>query len=121
MLRTGDWTVLASGRAIVAGLAWQAWLAPGDAADTAIIRAGGTIVRTVALSQAQTLAIPGPLGITRIEIAAGRARVQADPSPRQLCVRQGWLAHAGDAALCLPNQVSIELAGRSPAHDTRAY
>ena len=121
MLRTGDWTVLASGTAIVAGLAWQAWLAPGDAADTAIIRAGGTIVRTVALSQAQTLAIPGPPGITRIEIAAGRARVQADPSPRQLCVRQGWLAHAGDAALCLPNQVSIELAGRSPAHDTRAY
>jgi hypothetical protein len=121
MLRAGDWGVLAGGAAVVAGLAWQAWFAPNDAADTAVIRAGGAIVRTVALARTQTVAVAGPLGVTRIEIAAGRARVQADPSPRQLCVKQGWLARAGEAALCLPNQVSLELTGRRAAHDTLAY
>lgn len=121
MLRIGDIGVLAGGSAAVAALVWQAWFAPTDAAETAVIRAGGEIVRTVALSRAQTIAVPGPLGVTRVEIGDGRARVQADPSPRQLCVRQGWLARAGEAALCLPNQVSLELAGRHTAHDTLAY
>jgi len=33
--------------------------------------------------------------------------VAADPSPRQICVRQGWL-RAGEAVVCLPNRVSVE-------------
>ena len=63
----------------------------------------------------------GPLGITVVEIAAQRARIRSDPSPRQLCVRQGWLTVAGDAAICLPNQVSIELLGNERRYDALTY
>lgn len=121
MLKTGDFGVLAAGTVTVVALAWWAWFAPSNAADTALIRAAGKVVHSVPLTRTQTLVIPGPLGATRIAIEPGRARVLADPSPRQLCVKQGWLARAGDAALCLPNQVSLELTGRLTPYDTRAY
>jgi hypothetical protein len=47
--------------------------------------------------------------------------VAADPSPRQLCVKKGWLTLSGQAALCLPNQVSLEIRGRTPTYDTLGY
>ncbi len=121
MLKTGDFGVLAAGMSTVAAFAWWAWFAPSTAADTALIRAAGKLVHSVPLTHARTLTIPGPLGPTRIAIEPGRARVLADPSPRQLCVKQGWLAHAGDAALCLPNQVSLELTGRHTPYDSLGY
>lgn len=119
MLRAGDYVVLAAGGTVVVALALWAW--GGGRGDTAIIRAGGRIVHTAALTHVQNFAVAGPLGTTRIEVEPGRARVAADPSPRQLCVKQGWLTLAGQAALCLPNQVSLEIRGRSPTHDTLGY
>ena len=89
--------------------------------DTAVIRAAGQVVETVSLTQARTFSVSGPLGATQIEIEPGRARVARDPSPRQLCVRQGWLTQSGQAALCLPNQVSLEIRGRLSAYDTLGY
>jgi hypothetical protein len=36
-------------------------------------------------------------------------------------VRRGWLTQAGDVALCLPNQVSVEIRGRAAAYDSLGY
>ncbi len=119
MLRAGDFVVLAAGGTLVGALALWAW--GGSRGDTAVIRAGGRIVQTATLTHAQRFSVAGPLGTTRIEVEPGRARVAADPSPRQLCVKQGWLTLAGQAALCLPNQVSLEIRGRHPTHDTLGY
>jgi hypothetical protein len=119
MLRAGDVGVLLAASGLVVALAILAW--GGDRGDTAIIRAAGKIVRTAALTHPQTLTVAGPLGITRIEIEPGRARVAGDPSPRQLCVKQGWLTQSGQTALCLPNQVSLEIRGRTLTYDTLGY
>lgn len=119
LLRPGDWLVLFLGCAAVASLATLFW--SGTAGDTLIIRAGGKIHDQASLRRAQTLSVQGPLGATLIEIQPGRARIAHDPSPRQLCVKQGWLSRAGEAALCLPNQVSVEIQGAVRAHDSVAY
>jgi hypothetical protein len=119
LLRAGDVGVLLAGAGVVAALTAYAW--GGSRGDSAVIRAAGHIVRTVDLTRAQIVSVNGPLGITRIEIEPGRARVAADPSPRQLCVKQGWLTLAGQAALCLPNQVSVEIRGSTLAYDTLGY
>ena len=119
-LRAGDIGVLLAG----ARASWSRWhcgRGVGDRGDTVVIRAAGEVVQTAALSRAQTFSVAGPLGTTQIEIEPGRARVAADPSPRQLCVKQGWLTLSGQAALCLPNQVSLEIRGRAPAYDTLGY
>ncbi len=119
MLRAGDIGVLLAGGGLVVALTVFAW--GGDRGDTAVIRAAGQVVKTTTLTHAQTFSVDGPLGTTQIEIEPGRARVARDPSPRQLCVKQGWLTQSGQAALCLPNQVSLEIRGRTSAYDTLGY
>jgi len=118
-LRAGDVGVLlASGGLVVALTVW-AW--GSGHGDTVVIRAAGRVVETASLARARSFAVDGPLGTTRIEIEPGRARIARDPSPRQLCVKQGWLTQSGQAALCLPNQVSLEIRGRTTAYDTLGY
>lgn len=49
--------------------------------------------------------IPGPLGITVVEIAEGKARIIESPCPNKTCINQGW----GKTIVCLPNQVIVTL------------
>ena len=111
-LLSGDWFTLTLGAALVAWLGTVCWWS-GGAADTVIVRSGGQVVQELALSRDGLTSVSGPLGITRIQIAQRQARILSDPGPRQYCVKQGWIAHAGEAAICLPNQVSIEIDGQS--------
>lgn len=119
LVRPGDWAVCVLAALAVAGLFAGLW--QGGAAKRAVIRAGGQVFAEVSLNRDRTLKVPGPLGESVIRISAGQARVAADPSPRQYCVKQGWLSRPGDVAVCLPNQVSIELAGASRAYDSLNY
>lgn len=118
-LKPGDWIVLLLamlGTVWLTATFWQS-----GPADKAIIRSGGKIFSEVPLSRDQMIEVPGPLGITRIAIHNLQARIAADPSPRQYCVRQGWLKQAGEIAVCLPNQVSVELSGGRKRYDSLNY
>ncbi len=110
---------------LVLAVIFTAWLAStlwhGGAADKAIVRSGGKVFREAALSRDQTIAVPGPLGASTIVIHNRQARVASDPSPHQYCVHQGWLKQAGEIAVCLPNQVSVELAGSARSYDSLTY
>lgn len=118
-LRSGDLLVLGLAATLVGAsfpLLWQ-----GGLADRAIIRQGGEVFATLDLHRRQALDVPGPLGNTSIQIEPGRARVAADPGPRQYCVRQGWLSQPGAIAICAPNRVSLEIQGRTKAYDSLSY
>ena len=118
-IKPGDWLTLLLGSVCVALLTLNLW--SGDLADKAIIRSGGKIFQEVPLSRDQQIEVPGRLGISIIRIQQRKARIASDPSPRQYCVRQGWLQQAGEIALCLPNQVSVELIGRKKKYDSLSY
>lgn len=118
-LKPGDWIVMLLGMLVTTWLTAMLW--QGGLADKAVIRSGGKIFSEVPLSRNQLIEVPGPLGITRIAIHNLQARIAADPSPRQYCVRQGWLKQAGEIAVCLPNQVSIELSGGRKRYDSLNY
>ena len=118
-LRAGDWLVIASGAAVVAftlPLLWQ-----GGFAERAIIRQDGRIFAEIDLGSRREVTVPRPLGATLVAVEPGRARVIADPGPRQYCVRQGWLARPGEIAICAPNRVSVQIAGRTRAYDSLSY
>ena len=117
--RSGDWLTLLLGALFTAWLAATLWA--GGAPNKAVIRASGQLFAEARLDAQRRIVVPGPLGNSIVEIEPGRVRVAADPSPRQLCVKQGWLTHAGDAALCLPNQLSVELAGARRRFDSLSY
>lgn len=119
LLRPGDILVvlLGAGACVWSGMSlWQ-----GGAPDAAIVRAAGRVVAEADLGSARMIEVQGPLGTTVIEIEPGRARVAADPGPRQYCVRQGWLSRAGAVAICAPNQVSLTLTGRGADYDSLNY
>jgi hypothetical protein len=102
-LRPGDLIILLAMLALIVGL----WSNRGTRGDGVVVRQGGDVFVETDLRLNRRIIVPGPLGDTIVEIHAGQVRVLADPSPRQLCVRQGWLA-PGSSAVCLPNRVSVE-------------
>jgi len=46
-----------------------------------------------------------------VEIKGGRARIVSSPCRDKLCVKAGWLSRPGDAAVCLPQRVALQVAG----------
>ena len=119
LIRAGDWLILLAGVGAVgisAPLLWQ-----GGLADRAIIRQEGRVFAEVDLRSRKQFEVPGPLGTTLIAIEPGRARVVADPGPRQYCVRQGWLMRPGEIAICAPNRVSLQISGRTRVYDSISY
>lgn len=114
-LRPGDWLLLCAGLALLAGLvAHQA----GSQDGRVVIRLNGAVFLETSLRLNRDITVPGPLGPSTVEIRDGRVRIAADPSPRQLCVRQGWIP-AGGQAVCLPNRLSVENA--AAGYDTLSY
>jgi hypothetical protein len=121
-LRPGDWLMIAAGLAATVATTAAQW---GRAAPTlAQVRFDGRIVAEIPLNGMHRVAIAGALaaqGETVIEVEPGRARVAADPGPRQYCVHQGWLTRAGAVAVCAPSHISLQLAGPDSAQDTVAF
>ena len=97
-------------------LSWQA-----GTAEKAVIRQGGALFAELELSRNRRIEVPGPLGNTLIAIEQRRVRVVSDPGPRQYCVRQGWLARAGEIAICAPNEVSVQVLGAKEVYDSLSY
>ena len=117
--KPGDYLLFISGCLFTAFLTLFLW--QGGPADKAIIRSGGKIFREVPLSRDTIIEVNGPLGTSKIAVHQRQVRIVSDPSPRQYCVRQGWLKNAGEISICLPNQVSVELAGGQKKYDSINY
>ena len=118
LLKPGDWGVLLLSGVVVAAsfpLLWK-----GGTADRAIVRRDGAVVTELALNTPRRYEVAGAIGTTVIEVQPGRARVLADPGPRQYCVQQGWLTRVNAVAICAPNHISLQLGGRGGA-DGGAY
>ena len=115
----GDILVFLLGLIFVAYLFKGLW--QNEQAAKLQIRLGDKIYATYSLDQNRTIDIQGPIGTTRIVIANGKARFASSPCPNQYCVHQGWLNHKGQAAICLPNEVSLELLGGEKPFDSLNY
>lgn len=118
-LLPGDWLVLGIGLVAVSVLFATLWR-PEHAARLQIRDRDG-VHATFSLAQDRSIEVPGPLGVSRIVIHQGRVRFTQSPCRNQYCVHQGWLSHAGQVAICLPNQVSLELLGGEKNYDSLNY
>ncbi|HEX5127465.1 MAG TPA: NusG domain II-containing protein [Rhodocyclaceae bacterium] len=118
-IRPGDVGVFMLGLAAVVVSARSLW--SGDVPSTAVVREAGQTVASLPLDRAASFEASGPLGLTRIEVQPGRARVASDPGPRQYCVKQGWLSRAGSVAICAPNQITLSLEGGRSEYDSMSY
>lgn len=115
----GDWLIMVFGLILVMILFSTLWRF--DVATKIQIRVGQKVYGTYSLNQERTLVVKGSLGENYIHIHQGQVRFEKSPCSNQYCVHQGWLKHAGQAAFCIPNQVSLELLGEKKAYDSLNY
>ena len=58
--------------------------------------------------------IPLEKGEARIEIKEGKARILRMPAkicPKRICSSFGWIERSGEAAICVPNRLIVEVRG----------
>lgn len=115
----GDWLVIVITAIGVIYLFQTLW--SNTPASQLQIRQADKIIGTYDLNQTRELHIHGPLGESHISIAQGKVRFKQSPCTNQYCVHQGWLAHAGQVAICLPNQISLQLIGENKPYDSLNY
>ncbi len=114
-----DWLVIGASIVAIIIMFQQFWsFAP---ASQLKIRQGSQIVGTYDLNQQRELHVKGAIGEAIIVINNGQARFKQSPCPNQYCVHQGWLSRAGQAAICLPNQISLQLLGAKNTYDSLNY
>jgi hypothetical protein len=115
----GDWLVMSTSLVAVIFMFQIFWsFAP---ASQLKIRQGNQVIGTYDLNQTRELKIAGPMGNSLISISQGKVRFKQSPCHNQYCVHQGWLSRAGQIAICLPNQVSLQLMGAKNAYDSLNY
>ena len=115
----GDWLVIISSLIAVVFLFKQLWV--NTPASQLQIRQGNQVIGTYDLNQTRDLHIHGPLGESDISIEQGKVRFKQSPCNNQYCVHQGWLHRSGQVAICLPNQVSLQLIGEKKPYDSLNY
>lgn len=118
-LLIGDWLVIIVSLSLVVLMFQQFWRF--EHASKLKIRQGNQIIGTYDLNQTREIRIKGKLGESLIMINQGKVRFKQAPCNNQYCVHQGWLSHAGQVAICIPNQISIQLLGAKNAYDSLNY
>ncbi|MFH2114465.1 MAG: NusG domain II-containing protein [Spirochaetota bacterium] len=63
------------------------------------------------LVEERTIEVQGPIGITKVQIKDGQARIISSPCINQICVASPAVAHKGDWSACLPNGIFIRAEG----------
>ena len=86
-----------------------------------VMRDGETIYKAP-LSDERTVGLPGPLGVTRLEIHNGQARILSSPCPAKVCISMGAISHRGEIIACVPNHLLVtvvggEKTGKEPEYD----
>lgn len=115
----GDWLVIFASVVLVIFMFQRFWVF--EQASNLKIRQGNQIVGTFDLDQTRELHIRGPIGESIIVINQGKVRFKQSPCHNQYCVHQGWLSRAGQVAICLPNQISLQLMGAKSSYDSLNY
>jgi hypothetical protein len=118
-LLIGDWLIILFSLILVV-LSFQT-LWSHEPASQLRIKLGDKIVGTYDLNQKREIPIQGAKGLAIISIDNGKVRFKQSPCTNQYCVHQGWLSHAGEVAICLPNQISLQLTGKLKTYDSLNY
>jgi hypothetical protein len=74
----------------------------------------GERAATLDLSRDGVHDLLGPIGVTRVEVRAGKVHVLSSPCPRQICRHGGWIGAPGELLVCAPNEIVIRVPGERP-------
>ncbi len=118
-MRRNDWLLLIALLAVGGALFFC--LRPGEAALEAQIYHADEQIAVLPLSRDGTFVWQENENHVRVEVADGSVRVTQSSCPDGLCMRMGAITRAGESIVCLPNRVSVVLAGGEEALDAVVY
>jgi hypothetical protein len=85
------------------------------------IRVNGRVDAVVALDE-DGLYTPAGLPAVRIAVRNGAVGFVASDCPDKICIHAGFVSMPGQAAVCLPNRVAVQVAaGGEETLDTTVY
>lgn len=102
--------LVAAGLLLVA-LGGVALVTAAPAGRRVVVGDGARVLFTAPLDRPQQVDIPGPLGMTRLVIDQGGARISASPCALKVCMGMGSARRPGDLLVCLPNRVLVQVEG----------
>ncbi len=95
---------------LTGAVAFRVYAAPGNPAVVHVRAADGEWFYP--LDRDRVVDLRGPLGVTRIAIENGTARVIDSPCPLKTCVHAGAVSRTDSVIACLPNRVLLTVEGR---------
>lgn len=109
-----DWVLIGSLLFLAAILFFllPGWVLSGGTAVE--IYSGEKLMGRYSLHQERKVGVPGPLGVTEVEIRGGRARVTSSPCPHKVCVHMGEIGSEGGLIACVPNKVVVQVGRGRP-------
>ncbi|NOZ52673.1 MAG: NusG domain II-containing protein [Gammaproteobacteria bacterium] len=116
-LSIGDWLVLLTALVLLVTLYNRYWQSDSSR-NQAVIMVSGQFWSNIDLHENQTIEVPGKIGISIVNISNGKIHFSTSPCTTKQCIHQGWLHQGGEFAACLPNEVSIQIAGPDPRFDS---
>ena len=84
----------------------------GEEGDLVVAVEGARNAWLFPVDAEETVAVPGPLGDTVVNIDKGSAYVVSSPCANQLCVAQGKIHRPGSLVSCLPNRMAVTIRGK---------
>ena len=103
---------------ILLGFLYSSYWRDAYLGNQAAIMLAGKHWMNVDLFQNQWIDVPGPLGISKLQVEDGKIRFVQSPCDGKQCIHQGWISHGGELAACLPNKVSVQILSADPRFDS---
>jgi hypothetical protein len=109
-LKSLDILVLILSAAVVASSAVLVYGKGNSELTVAISGKGGEWIYP--LNTDREVSVPGPLGVTEVEIKDGTAAIVDSPCPNKTCVAAGRISKPAQWVACLPNGVFVRIDGK---------
>ncbi|MDR0451803.1 MAG: NusG domain II-containing protein [Treponema sp.] len=114
-LKPFDFAVIGAAALLTAYCAFSAYAGAREGGRVLVRGSGGRWI--FPLDAEETVEVPGPLGVTVVEIKDLRVRVVSSPCANQTCVASGHIGSGGQWTACLPNEVLVVIEGGAGGPD----
>ena len=120
-IRPGDILIIIFALIFVAFLFKHYWFSNPNSVEFISIQIKNQAAKIYPALTHQKIKVIGNRGESEIEINKGKVRFTHSSCFSQQCVLHGWSDKAGESIICMPNQISINLIGRSSAFDALSF